>query len=125
MPAMQSRDFKREETLTCRGWLGRCAGDAGVVVQSPLAAMTAPTSGEQRHQMGARTRALRPPAAATGGATPAAHELFVCSDGRGNPSSREAAAPAARRRTSPRPQPAATGGRTRGLGLRLKQTKSN
>ena len=76
-------------------------------------------------KMGARTRALRPPAAATGGATLAAHELFVCSDGRGNPSSREAAAPAAHRRTSPRPQPAAMGGRTRGLGLRLKQTKSN
>ena len=123
---MQSRDFKREETLTCRGWLGRCAGDTGAVVQSPLAAATAPTSGEQRHQQDGRKNESSPAAGRSDGrATLAAHELFVCSDGRGNPSSREAAAPAARRRTSPRPQPAAMGGRTRGLGFRLKQTKSN
>ena len=84
MPAMQSRDFKREETLNYRGWLGRCAGDAGAVVQSPLAAAAAPTSGEQWHQQDWRK-----------------NELSGRSDGRDNPGSGEAAAPVARRRTSP------------------------
>ena len=73
---MQSRDFKREETLTCRGWLGRCAGDAGAVVQSPLAAATAPTSGEQRHQQDGRK-----------------HELSDRSDGKGGPGGARALRP--------------------------------
>jgi len=68
---MQSRDFKREETLSCRGWLGRCARDAGAVVQSPLAAATALTLGEQRHQQDGRKNESSPAAGR--------------SDGRGDP----------------------------------------